>query len=94
MRKLLIALSLFASIALSLSTISFTVQANPLGEEIVITSDDTATYYEHKVNGIVVEVKVEPKVGPAYYLVPADGGGWIKQEESQILHPKWTIFEW
>lgn len=62
--------------------------------EIVIEQGEDATYYEHRVNGVLTEVKVVPKVGPVYYLVPADGGGWIKEEESQILVPKWKLFEW
>ncbi|WP_082878222.1 DUF2782 domain-containing protein [Oleiphilus sp. HI0067] len=39
-------------------------------------------------------MKVVPKVGSEYYLVPADGEGWIREERSQMLVPKWVLFEW
>ncbi|MBV1789247.1 DUF2782 domain-containing protein [Marinobacterium sp. D7] len=64
--------------------------------EITITHDQEATYYEYKVNGQLKEIKVVPKVGKPYYLVPAPGSGdeYIRVEESQILIPKWVIFSW
>ena len=39
-------------------------------------------------------IKVVPEVGPEYYLVPADGGGWIRETESDMLVPSWVIFRW
>jgi len=62
--------------------------------EIKIEKEDGAEYFEHRVNGVLKEIKVVPKVGPAYYLVPADGGAWIKEERSTVLVPKWVLFEW
>ena len=67
---------------------------SPVEPEIRIEQDEEASYYEHRVNGVLKEIKVVPKVGPPYYLVPADGGGWIKEERSQVLVPKWVLFEW
>lgn len=63
-------------------------------DEINIERDDEATYYEHRVNGVLKEIKVVPKVGPEYFLVPADGGGWIREDRSTLLIPKWVLFEW
>lgn len=68
--------------------------ASPVEPQITIRHEEDKTYYEYRVNGILKEIKVEPKVGPAYYLVPADGGGWIEEEKSQLLVPKWVIFSW
>lgn len=62
--------------------------------EIQIDREDDAEYFEHRVNGVLKEIKVVPKVGPSYYLVPADGGGWIREEKSTLLVPKWVLFEW
>jgi hypothetical protein len=62
--------------------------------EITITHDGESTYYEYTVNGQLREIKVVPKVGKPYYLVPADGSKFIRVEESQLLIPKWVIFRW
>lgn len=62
--------------------------------EIRIEQGEDATYYEHRVNGVLKEIKVVPKVGKPYFLVPADGGAWIREEKSQVLVPKWVLFEW
>lgn len=63
--------------------------------EITITHDGENTYYEYTVNGQLKEVKVVPKVGAPYYLVPAEGSQkLIRVEESQLLIPKWVIFRW
>ena len=80
------------------SVMVFPLQAEdsvPTGSpEIRIEQDDDATYYEHRVNGVLTEIKVVPNVGPSYYLVPGDGDGWIKEERSTVLVPKWVLFEW
>lgn len=62
--------------------------------EIRIEQGEDATFYEHRVNGVLKEIKVVPKVGRPYYLVPSDGGGWIREEKSQVLVPQWKLFEW
>ncbi len=64
------------------------------GGEIVIRPGRGAMYYEYRVNGQVREIKVEPEVGPPYYLVPAEGGGWIREDETSLLIPSWVIFRW
>ncbi|MCK7544563.1 DUF2782 domain-containing protein [Marinobacter bryozoorum] len=64
------------------------------GSEIVIRPGEDAVYYEYRVNGQLREIKVVPEVGPAYYLVPADGGGWIREDETSLLIPSWVLFRW
>lgn len=56
--------------------------------------EDGKVFHEYRVNGEVVEIKVVPKVGPPYYLVPADGEGYIRLDRSQLLVPKWILFRW
>ena len=68
--------------------------ALPVEPQITIRHEEKKTMYEYRVNGILKEIKVVPEIGPAYYLVPADGGGWIREERSQLLVPKWVIFSW
>ncbi|MBZ2170362.1 DUF2782 domain-containing protein [Marinobacter sp. F4216] len=62
--------------------------------QIVIRPGDDAVFYEYRVNGQIVEIKVVPEVGPEYYLVPSDGGGWIRETESDMLVPSWVLFRW
>ncbi|WP_415897180.1 DUF2782 domain-containing protein [Neptuniibacter sp. QD57_21] len=63
--------------------------------QITIFHEQDKTYYEYRVNGQLQEIKVVPKNGKEYYLVPAPGdGAFIRHEESQMLIPKWVLFRW
>ncbi|QSP96479.1 DUF2782 domain-containing protein [Marinobacter salinisoli] len=62
--------------------------------QIVIRPGDEAVFYEYRVNGQIVEIKVVPEIGSEYYLVPTDGGGWIRETESDMLVPSWVLFRW
>jgi hypothetical protein len=66
----------------------------PAEPEIVIRNEDNKTFYEYRVNGVLKEIKVVPKIGPTYYLVPQDGNAWIREDRSQVLVPSWVLFEW
>ena len=68
----------------------------PLADEpqIVIRAGEDATYYEYRVGGQITEIKVVPNRGPAYYLVPADGGGWLRHDEPRMVVPSWVLFRW
>ena len=64
--------------------------------EIVIRKgNEGKVFYEYVRNGEIVEIKVVPKNGKPYYLVPAKGhDGYIRLDESQLLVPKWVLFRW
>lgn len=64
------------------------------GPQIVIRPGEREVFYEYRVNGQLMEIKVVPEVGPEYYLVPSDGGGWIRETESDMLVPSWVLFRW
>tara|TARA_R100000322_G_scaffold57070_2_gene35304 strand:- start:8991 stop:9302 length:312 start_codon:yes stop_codon:yes gene_type:complete len=68
-------------------------QRSDQGPAIVIRNDQDNTYYEYRVNGEIQEIKVEPGVGPAYYLVPVEGG-YIRRDESGLRLPSWVLFRW
>lgn len=68
-------------------------QPTPGEPQVVIRAGEDATYYEYRVNGELREIRVKPEVGPVYYLVPVDGG-FIRQDGSQLVVPKWVLFEW
>lgn len=63
-------------------------------DQIVIRPGDNEVFYEYRVNGQLTEIKVVPEAGKPYYLVPADGGGWIREDRSGTLIPSWVLFKW
>ncbi|MFY9180274.1 MAG: DUF2782 domain-containing protein [Venatoribacter sp.] len=70
--------------------------ANEVGETITIRNDQDVTYYEFRVNGEISEIKVVPKKGPAYYLVPSqqEDGEFVRKDNPKIRVPSWVIFRW
>ncbi|NQD36088.1 DUF2782 domain-containing protein [Permianibacter sp. IMCC34836] len=50
-------------------------QGNTLEPTVRVRPDDGATIKEWVKNGKLVAVRVEPKIGPAYYLVDTNGDG-------------------
>ncbi|MDI9246543.1 DUF2782 domain-containing protein [Marinobacter sp. CHS3-4] len=69
----------------------------PPGSEaqiVIRPGDEDQVFYEYRVGGELKEIKVVPKVGPEYYLVPAEGGGWIRENETDLLVPSWVLFRW
>ncbi|WP_320820653.1 DUF2782 domain-containing protein [Thalassolituus sp.] len=70
--------------------------AEPVGETVTIRNDGDNTYYEYRVNGQLSEIKVVPKVGPAYYLVPSqqEDGDFVRKDNPDMRVPKWVIFRW
>ncbi|SOB76851.1 Protein of unknown function [Marinobacter sp. LV10R510-11A] len=69
-------------------------QSSSDGPQIVIRPGDDEVFYEYRVNGQLIEIKVVPEVGGEYYLVPADGGGWVREADSGVLVPSWILFRW
>jgi type IV secretory pathway VirB9-like protein len=73
-----------------------TLAADPNGETVTIRNDGDNTYYEFRVNGKISEIKVVPKVGKPYYLVPTheEDGDFIRKDNPEMRIPKWVIFRW
>jgi len=82
--------------AMSLLAPSYVLADSTVEPSIVIRHDNGDTYYEYTENGIVKEIKVVPKHGPVYYLVPAgqEDEQFKKQTQSKLVVPKWVIFSW
>ncbi|MBK5930225.1 DUF2782 domain-containing protein [Halochromatium salexigens] len=66
--------------------------------EVTITETDEGTVYEYRVKGQVYMVKVEPSVGPPYFLLDTNGDGTLDVEErrapSDLAVPQWLLFSW
>jgi hypothetical protein len=67
---------------------------DPNEPSIIISHTEDKTFYEYSINGEVVEIKVVPKVGPSYYLVPTDNDDMKRKNQSNLTVPKWVIFSW
>ena len=62
--------------------------------EIQIRYGEDETIYEYRVQGELVEIKIVPKVGPTYYLVPDTDGDFVRSDTSRLVYPSWKILEW
>jgi|DEB0MinimDraft_3_1074331.scaffolds.fasta_scaffold220923_1 hypothetical protein len=51
--------------------------------------------FEFRQNGILMMIKVIPKSGRPYYLVPASGQAHFTDlTDQKHLYPQWTLIEW
>jgi len=65
--------------------------------EVTIRETETETIYEYRVKGRVYMVRIEPVVGPPYYLLDTDGDGTLdvqQQEVPDMAVPQWLLFSW
>ena len=64
-------------------------------DKVEIVSGQDRTVYEYHQNGRLVAIKVVPKKGRPYYMVPGDASGLPTDLESaRHLYPQWVIIEW
>ena len=87
------------AVALISATSLFTSLAqvdDPVGETVTIRNDGDNTYYEFRVNGEISEIKVVPKIGKPYYLIPTheEDGDFMRKDDPEMRVPSWVIFRW
>ena len=64
------------------------------GPDVVIIAGKDRVVYEFRQNGELRMVRVVPKWGKPYYLVPRDGTkGFGNLERADMLLPQWVIAE-
>lgn len=73
--------------------------ATPDGVEpdITIRQEGESTVYEYRVNGQLYMIRIQPQIGPAYFLVDTDGDGFMddrRADPRDIRIPQWIIFSW
>lgn len=65
--------------------------------QVTVVQKDRETVEEARVNGIIIWIKVTPRHGRPYYLVP-DGGGnmYIRRDslDTGLKVPMWVLFSW
>ena len=65
------------------------------GDAIVIVEGEDRSVYEYRVAGRLMMIKVVPKEGRPYYMVPADGSPHYNDlSDEEKLYPRWIILEW
>jgi hypothetical protein len=68
-----------------------------LEPQITIIRRETETVEEVRVNGELRYVKVTPRLGPPYYLVPKGNGQTFLRYDSLdfgLRTPMWLLFSW
>jgi hypothetical protein len=70
-----------------------TNQADAGEPEVTIAEKPDAKVTEYRANGRLYMIRVQPKVGPAYYLVDETGqGSFVRRDtDPKISPPRWTI---
>lgn len=64
------------------------------GPDVVIIAGEDKVVYEFRQNGELRMVRVVPRWGKPYYLVPADNTkGFGNLERAEMLLPQWVIAE-
>lgn len=65
-------------------------------ETVTIRNEEGKTFYEYRVNGEVVEIKVVPKHGKPYYLIPSknEHDNFVRRDEPRARAPWWLLFRW
>lgn len=62
------------------------------GPDVVLRESPERTIYEYRVNGKLTMIKVVPKNGRPYFLVPMDPSEHFGDlERAQNLKPQWVI---
>ncbi len=65
------------------------------GDDVEIIVGEDRTVFEYRQNGVLMLIKVVPKVGRPYYLTPADGSPHFDDlSNKKNLYPRWVIIEW
>ena len=69
-----------------------------LEPEVTIRRDDKQTVTEYRINGQLHSIKVEPVVGPSYWLVDTTGNGFTDTRYDNFnppfAIPGWVLFRW
>lgn len=69
----------------------------PVEPDITITESGDKTVYEYRVRGVLYMVRVQPQLGPPYYLYDLNGDGMIDAQDRSTRNtsvPQWVLFSW
>jgi hypothetical protein len=72
-------------------------QGETVEPEITIIETEKKTIYEYRVRGQLYMVKVQPQIGPPYYLLDTTGDGQLDTQRDRVWNnsiPQWVLFRW
>ena len=75
-------------------------EAIPLGEpQITIIQRGNNLIREYRLNGHLYAVKITPENGVPYYLIDADGDGYMEGQffdnnDARVVAPQWVLHRW
>lgn len=73
----------------------FAAEAGLRNDDIEIVHGEDRTIFEYKQNGVLRIIKIVPKKGKPYYLIPVDANPHFEGlEHAKKLYPQWIIIEW
>ena len=68
------------------------------GEDVIIEAPQKELVDEFRINGQLYMIRVNPRKGPPYYLVDADGDGNLETRWNDLapdlLIPAWVLKRW
>jgi hypothetical protein len=73
------------------------VNGEVIEPDVKIIKREDSTIYEYRINGQLYMVKVQPVVGPPYYLVDRNGDGEFDSrstDPTNISVPQWILLRW
>jgi hypothetical protein len=76
---------------------SATYQGETVEPDVTIVETETETIYEYRVRGKLYMVKIQPQIGPPYYLLDTNGDGTLDVREDRVWNnaiPQWVLFSW
>jgi len=65
--------------------------------EVTIIETGQECIYEYRVRGQLYMVKVQPQIGPPYYLLDTTGDGELDTRKDRVWSntvPQWVLFSW
>ena len=72
-------------------------QGETVEPQVSIIDTGQERIYEYRVRGQLYMVKVQPQVGPPYYLLDTTGDGQLDTRKGRVWNsriPQWVLFSW
>jgi len=76
---------------------SATYQGETVEPEVTIIETDKGVVYEYRVRGQLYMVRVQPPLGPPYFLLDTDGDGQMDVQQDRVWNnsiPQWVLYSW
>lgn len=73
------------------------VTGEPVEPDITIKESGGNVVYEYRVHGVLYMAKIQPQVGPPYYMYDLNGDGILDADDRSphnVAVPQWEILHW